>query len=67
MIIIQLLKDTKYPANYQIIIDSSLGNYAVLRDFFSALGMSAYMLIGAAKCRTQQLRVSKSGPGAPDC
>ena len=37
MIIIQLLKDTKYPANYQIIIDSSLGNYAVLRDFFSAL------------------------------
>ena len=38
MVIIQLLKDTKYPANYQIIIDSSLGNYAVLRDFFSALG-----------------------------
>ena len=37
MIIIQLLKDTKYPANYQIIIDSSLGNYTVLRDFFSAL------------------------------
>ena len=37
MIIIQLLKDTKYPVNYQIIIDSSLGNYAVLRDFFSAL------------------------------
>ena len=37
MIIIQLLKDTKYPANYQIIIDSLLGNYAVLRDFFSAL------------------------------
>ena len=37
MIIIQLLKGTKYPANYQIIIDSSLGNYAVLRDFFSAL------------------------------
>ena len=37
MVIIQLLKDTKYPANYQIIIDSSLGNYAVLRDFFSAL------------------------------
>ena len=37
MIIIQLLKDTKYPTNYQIIIDSSLGNYAVLRDFFSAL------------------------------
>ena len=44
MIIIQLLKDTKYPANYQIIIDSSLGNYAVLRDFFSALAAS-----GAAK------------------
>ena len=39
MIIIQLLKDTKYPANYQIIIDSSLGNYAVLRDFFSALSL----------------------------
>ena len=37
MVIIQLLKDTKYPTNYQIIIDSSLGNYAVLRDFFSAL------------------------------
>ena len=37
MIIIQLLKDTKYPANYQIIRDSLLGNYAVLRDFFSAL------------------------------
>ena len=37
MIIIQLLKDAKYPANYQIIIDSSLGNYAVLREFFSAL------------------------------
>ena len=28
---------TVYPVNYQIIIDSSLGNYAVLRDFFSAL------------------------------
>ena len=40
MIIIQLLKDTKYPANYQIIIDSSLGNYAVLRDFFSALAQT---------------------------
>ena len=38
MVIIQLLKDTKYPANYQIIIDSSLGNFAVQRDFFSALG-----------------------------
>ena len=37
MVIIQLLKDTKYPANYQIIIDSSLGNFVVLRDFFSAL------------------------------
>ena len=48
MIIIQLLKDTKYPANYQIIIDSSLGNYAVLRDFFSALheGMDAHGLCG---------------------
>ena len=48
MVIIQLLKDTKYPANYQIIIDSSLGNYAVLRDFFSALheGMGAHGLRG---------------------
>ena len=45
MIIIQLLKDTKYPANYQIIIDSSLGNYAVLRDFFSALGRGRGRLV----------------------
>ena len=37
------------------------------RPYVAAMGMGAYMLIGAAKCRTQQLRVSKSGPGVPDC
>ena len=81
MIIIQLLKDTKYPANYQIIIDSSLGNYAVLRDFFSALheDMGVHGLCGRVaaprgtlygrQCGSigKQLRVSKSGPDVPDC
>ena len=37
MIIIQLLKDTKYLANHQTIIDNSLDNYAIAKDFFSAL------------------------------
>ena len=37
MIIIQLLKDTKYSANHQTIIDNSLDNYAIAKDFFSAL------------------------------
>ena len=98
MIIIQLLKGTKYPANYQIVIDSSLGNYAVLRDFFSALSLvngrhrkrsAAGGWSEAAVCAEElplrgglrsecpagspcgsigkQLRVSKSGPDAPDC
>ena len=37
MIIIQLLKDTKHSANHQTIIDNSLDNYAIAKDFFSAL------------------------------
>lgn len=37
MIIIQLLKDTKCSANHQTIIDNSLDNYAIAKDFFSAL------------------------------
>ena len=41
MIIIQLLKDTKYSANHQTIIDNSLDNYAIAKDFFSALNIYA--------------------------
>ena len=37
------------------------------QPYVAARGMGTYMLIGGAKGRTQQLRVSKSGPGAPDC
>ena len=37
------------------------------QPYVAAMGMGTYMLIGAAKGRTPQLRVSKSGPGAPDC
>ena len=37
MIIIQLLKDTKKSAKHQTVIDNSLDNYAIAKDFFSAL------------------------------
>ena len=41
MIIIQLLKDTKKSAKHQTVIDNSLDNYAIAKDFFSALGLSS--------------------------
>ena len=37
------------------------------QSYVAAMGMGAYILIGAARGRTPQLRVSKSGPGASDC
>ena len=60
MVIIQLLKDTKYPANYQIIIDSSLGNFAVQRDFFSALHGSGCRNPRLASARRDGGRVKRS-------
>ena len=63
MVIIQLLKDTKYPANYQIIIDSSLGNFAVLRDFFSALPVEGEESAGD-KFRVSGTQETVEGAGA---
>ena len=37
------------------------------RPYVAAMGIDAYMLIDTAKERMPQLRVSKSGPGVPDC
>ena len=37
------------------------------RPYVAVMGIDAYMLIDAAKERMPQLRVSKSGPGVPDC
>ena len=63
MVIIQLLKDTKYPANYQIIIDSSLGNFAVQRDFFSALPVEGEEPAGD-KFRVSGTQETVEGAGA---
>ena len=63
MVIIQLLKDTKYPANYQIIIDSSLGNFAVQRDFFSALPVEGEESAGD-KFRVSGTQETVEGAGA---
>lgn len=63
MIIIQLLKDTKKSAKHQTVIDNSLDNYAIAKDFFSALGFGRVGgdTSGVAASLTASVRLALAG------